>query len=393
MFKVNLIIKNLIIKKYSTKNNNSTTKNSNCTKLVSNVIFTFSFLLFLLNFTYAQFTPISGPGQELSRVWFSTDIPWQILAMIAVLFSFSFSAISYMFGKLFQLSDLEKLAKSEFIYAISSLLIVVFLITIVDVLAVKSASFILTVAQNDINLYNFVSNNPSPFIATEYYLNASLSCFILRYQEAFCLDIFPAMTAETNLISNAIHNSLVRLMSDFAYLTYTFFFQKNLLLLIQQTMLTIFLPVGVVLRGFPFVRSIGNTFIAVAIGLYFVYPITYLILIALFNYSSISQSFCFAYYNIETTQNQYTISIPCVTGLIKDVIAHSAQFISNSYSPDYNIISAFTSTVQQFIGEMMILGVVFPIISATLTYTFIRSFAVFLNVDVGDLMEGLFKLI
>ena len=48
--------------------------------------------------------------------------------------------------------------------------------------------------------------------------------------------------------------------------------QLFMLCFIKQQMLTILLPVGVMLRTFPFSRSAGGALIAICIGLYFVYP-------------------------------------------------------------------------------------------------------------------------
>ncbi|HQT45152.1 MAG TPA: hypothetical protein PLO51_04180 [Candidatus Micrarchaeota archaeon] len=49
--------------------------------------------------------------------------------------------------------------------------------------------------------------------------------------------------------------------------------QVFLLDFISKQMLAIFLPLGVFLRAFPFTRSAGGAIIALAIGLYFVYPV------------------------------------------------------------------------------------------------------------------------
>jgi hypothetical protein len=342
---------------------------------------------------YSQYTPYSGPAQELSTRWFSTDIPWEVLALIAVLISFSFSAISYMIAKLFQSEDIEKLAKAEFMYAVSTVILIAFLIIIVDILATKSSELVLILSRNNQNLYNLISSNPSPFIATEYYLNASLFCLISRYQEAFCLDIGPATAS--SILSTSWHNALVRVMSDFTYLIYLFFFQKNLLSFINDTMLVIVLPIGIVIRGFPFVRSVGNTLIAVAIGLYFVYPISYSLLMAILSQSNIVTSNCFINYNVITFYAAISnyASLPCLSPILKEVVQDASLFYTKAKSQDYNLISAFVDTSKQLIGEIIMFAVVFPFVAATLTYTFIKSFAVFLNVDAQDMLEGLVKLI
>lgn len=54
--------------------------------------------------------------------------------------------------------------------------------------------------------------------------------------------------------------------------------QSYLLLYIKQNMLNVFLPVGVLLRSFKFTRGAGAFFISLAIGLYFVFPVLFVIL-------------------------------------------------------------------------------------------------------------------
>ncbi len=50
--------------------------------------------------------------------------------------------------------------------------------------------------------------------------------------------------------------------------------QKILLLFIHQNVLVIFLPLGLALRGVPFLRKTGSTIVAICLILYFVYPLT-----------------------------------------------------------------------------------------------------------------------
>ena len=46
---------------------------------------------------------------------------------------------------------------------------------------------------------------------------------------------------------------------------------------VSMNMLTIFLPFGLFLRSFHFTRGVGAFFIAIAIGLYFIFPVVFVI--------------------------------------------------------------------------------------------------------------------
>ncbi len=65
--------------------------------------------------------------------------------------------------------------------------------------------------------------------------------------------------------------------------------QYALVLYIQKTFLAIFLPLGILLRSFYFTRSIGALFISLALSLYFVYPVVYILLDPGFAPSSTSE--------------------------------------------------------------------------------------------------------
>jgi len=54
--------------------------------------------------------------------------------------------------------------------------------------------------------------------------------------------------------------------------------QSTVLAYIKGNMLTIFLPVGILLRSFYFTRGVGALFIAIAIGMYYIFPVFFVIL-------------------------------------------------------------------------------------------------------------------
>ena len=387
-------------------------------------------LLLLVSSAFAQssYAASTVPASEFSKIWYSVDFPWELIAVIAVTISFSFSALAFMFGRLFQSGDLEKLAKSEFVYALSTVVLLAFLIIFIDVLASKSAEFVGVMSKDRAALQAVLANDKSPFVVAEYYTNRTLVCAQKRYEDGFCLVAIPmvlnsigsnkeissvsvssTLGSLSSFLSSSSFMSQVakmglavpisgvnRLLSDLSYIIYMFFFQKQALLFIQQTMLTVFLPAGVVLRGFPVVRSVGNMLIAIAIGLYFVYPISYSILLVLGTTSGGIDASC----GITGQQSTTLLTIaPCPilydmvsAGIFSAATDFFAGLLGNTESASSSILSYITDS-ERIIGEMVIFGVAYPFIAAVLTYTFIKSFSIFLNVDAQDFAEGLAKLI
>ncbi|MEM3408051.1 MAG: hypothetical protein QXW80_02235 [Candidatus Micrarchaeia archaeon] len=382
---------------------------------------------FLLAFSSIIFAQTSGPAQEFNKVWTSSEFPWQLIALIAVSISFLFAALAYMFSKIFQSSDLEKFAKYEFLYALSTLLLAVFIVAIVDVLASKSGEFVFLLSKN-INiagsekLTEYISQKGySPFSVADFYLASLNKLAIKRYQDVFCIaypffvftgvdkkedvetqskigSIFKGIssffvgntfTSQLTIIPfRAFLTSLNRAMSNLSYLIYSLYFQLHLLSFIQQTMLTVFLPIGIVLRGFPFVRSIGNMFISIALGLYFVYPITFSLFLTMGIQGSSQVTF------LETSG---TMQLSCIQDLVTNIpslpVKITSMIIKISGEGISAIATEINDSVNALIGELFVFGFIFPVLSLVITYTFIKSFGIILNADIQEFAEGLVKLI
>ncbi|MCX8202319.1 MAG: hypothetical protein N3G74_00720 [Candidatus Micrarchaeota archaeon] len=385
--------------------------------------------MLLIPFINAQLQ--SEVGKQFQAVWQSSGFPWELLAIVAVFIGFSYSALSFMLSKLFSSSDLEKIAKYEFLYAISSLFLVVFMIFVIDILAVKSGQYVYLLSLNlgdspfmqNLKAYA-ASSGYSPFVVAKFYLDSSAVIARMRYQEAFCAafplmavsslskekgadlskvpdskikDMFSFLTSKGPLSQTAIAGigllitSLQKAMSNLAYLIYSIYFQQHLLSFIQSTMLTIFLPAGLVLRSFPFVRSIGNLLIAIAIGLYFVYPISYSLFIVISSQGNTQLGKVFI------SGEEANIPLTCVRTLVPDLIVSTTttvfKMIQAPFTEKISVASVLNEQINRLITELIMLGFVFPFLAAVLTYTFIKSFGMVLNADIQEFAEGLVKLI
>lgn len=387
------------------------------------------FLLFIVPIFFAQTE--TGPASQFKAAWTSSGFPWELLAIIAVFIGFSYSALAFMLSKVFSSSDLEKISKYEFLYSLSSIVLVVFIIGVVDILATKSGQFIYLLSMNlgDTPFMNELktqiqNSGYSPFAVANFYFDSSLILARKRYQEAFCIafpffvssnvglekgadlskvpdtrtkDLFSFLTGKspltqtTNAGINFILSSLQKAMSNLSYMIYSMYFQKHLLEFIQSTMLVIFLPAGLVLRAFPFVRSLGNLLIAVSIGLYFVYPISYslFIITATQGYSQVGKVF------VSASDLRYSVS--CLDNLIPDLIRATTTTVFGllraPFSDEISMASILNERINALVGELIMLGFVFPFLAGVITYTFIKSFSMVLNADVQEFAEGLVKLI
>ena len=65
--------------------------------------------------------------------------------------------------------------------------------------------------------------------------------------------------------------------------------QRAMLTFAQNNMLTVFLPLGIMARSFPLTRKMGGTIIAMALALYFVYPLTLVLSDQVYRYTGINE--------------------------------------------------------------------------------------------------------
>jgi hypothetical protein len=230
--------------------------------------------------------------QGINSVFGGSD--WLATAVIALLVSATLSSLAWILSSVFESKELKGWAKkelSEFVFTGIILVSVIPLLTLIATLSVayvggdpySLANDFLTRVENDLLqtyssvstmkiTYAFISSfkmplgpiftllglsslNPATFLGG---LVAWLSGLTFPFGAPFYLLIEP----------------LDSLQSAMQPILLAFFVQKELLFIIQKTMLPIVLPLGILLRAFPVTRRAGSTLIAISITAYIIYPIT-----------------------------------------------------------------------------------------------------------------------
>ena len=368
-------------------------------------------------------------------LWTSpTPYPWQLIAIILVSISFSFAAIAYMLAKLFKSEELKKFANSEFLAALSTLLLVtliVMFVTFLDEVLMNFAEEILRISDPD-----YVASIQQARAAAQasgqklevtifsypvYYLEKLINCSKYAWILALCIDIPVEVTTEYEGILSSPGKTLKNMMHEvnatLSYLIFLLYLQKHMLIFSAETMLTVFLPIGIICRAFPLTRGIGNTFIAVAVGFYFVFPLSYYLVLAGFYFPNI-QSEC----SVASAKNPlHTFTTGgCLTMLTGSAIIAvlPSQFIkseaekiglSDIFASGRNILKigaagaavfGYSATVggiythfRGIIVDLNIFAIIVPLVAMAITLTFVRSFAILIGVRAEDLVQGIIKLI
>ena len=160
--------------------------------------------------------------------------------------------------------------------------------------------------------------------------------------------------------------------------------QSALLSVVSIVAVPFLLPIGLVLRTFYPTRRLGGTMVAIAIGLFAVFPLTYLLDAQITaNYSGAVN---------QTTVSSFTLQAQSIQSQIFSVgggsvstnsISGVAQQLASGVS---DLASSFADLIKQIISWIAILIVqvfFFPVLSVVLTITSIRELAKVLGSEVS----------
>jgi hypothetical protein len=182
--------------------------------------------------------------------------------------------------------------------------------------------------------------------------------------------------------------------SVMGYLFYGFFFtyvQLAMLDLIKVFFFFVF-PAGVFLRAFPMTNAVGSSMIAIAVGIYFIYPLVLGILL-ISNHQEM---------NLDEHELIYMVKNEEPSEFLEHQIKAYANFeevnpegsgITGQIKGVWNSIANTMDLVLNFTQRILLNMFLFPLVAFTATYTFIHAFAGFMQSNVSELGRGLIRLI
>jgi hypothetical protein len=160
--------------------------------------------------------------------------------------------------------------------------------------------------------------------------------------------------------------------------------QSALLGVISIVAVPFLLPVGLVLRTFYLTRRLGGTMVAIAIGLFAVFPLTYLFDAQITaNYSGAVNQTTVGSLTVQAQSIQSGIFSVSGSSVSANSISGTAQHLASGVSA---LASSFADLIKQVIGWLAILIVqvfFFPVLSTVLTITSIRELSKILGSEVS----------
>jgi hypothetical protein len=326
---------------------------------------------------------------------------WFAFSMIAALCALFMAVFLHMFARAFSLQQLNMWVKSEYAQVAATFLIILSVLSMQTVGQSIAADVALAVAQSSGNFALTGSIPPGAgglkdvnLLAKKYVLNV-LDCEKNIYALVYLMNypIENAMSRSIDITGGEAVSGGFALSGrvtlahyiehQLVYLGVFHLVQYNVLLFAQYTMLPIFLPLGIVLRAFPITRGTGNLIAAFAIGFAFVYPITYVLIVA---------------------------SAPHTAGLCKTVEIDLAKASKDRVTPCFNNEGAVMENMYKVQKDTPVLAAIwnffadtlsaiymqarfYPLIALIITFTFIRQASSIMGADLSEIGRGLIKLI
>ncbi len=195
------------------------------------------------------------------------------------------------------------------------------------------------------------------------------TCFTFFGVPVYCGDWDMALhkqVEESHLLAAKIVGLLMPLHAQYVLAQY-----------VQNNMLSIFLPLGLVLRIFPFTRGVGGLFIAIAVGFFFVWPTFFLLT---------DPTFVRAEEKLPSMQQGV-----CYTGFKGSAVV--LQTVLNSNTGGGGSEEALAVENGKLLVYQLSISILFyPFVALAITLIFVRAMTPLLGGDLGELMKMVARL-
>lgn len=333
--------------------------------------------------------------------FFGTWSHWLPMCILAVMIAVIIHSILLMFAKGFSIPELERYAQSEILQAVATAMMAIFLIGLVsgavdfsiDVLGQESTVLCKGKAEklvkgdksevfkNSLDIVRCRLQEKAIAIAAVQdrvatgadvwgkftALNLGLSVFGITFFKGDWLGSLYQDT-ETIRITNNLATVMLVGLNAISFLA----------LYIKNTMLSLFIPVGILLRSFHFTRGAGAFFIALGVGLYFIFPVIFIMLDP-------------GFVKIDTP--------PAVGGaaLLQQTLCYptmsAAVTLINSNTQTASSSPLAAGRMRDNLAQAYIALVLHPLVAFFLTLAFVRYLMVVLGGDTYALMRMVAKVI
>jgi hypothetical protein len=240
-----------------------------------------------------------GADVAFQAVWSN----WQSVAVAAAVLSLLFAALAYALSRFFRTRSLELWAKDEIYQALASAFIVGAAVIIITAISSFSCSISgKCVGSQDhvdaaINIMGNMTSNVTKQLEHIFYLSMRVG-MITKMGKFYDFTIGPDLACIAGYCLTAFGfnfywwagGSMIADSIDYTFsillpIISSFIAQMYMLMFIKEALFPTLLAMGIILRTFFFSRKVGGLLIAIALALYTVYPLMYIMLESYFTYT------------------------------------------------------------------------------------------------------------
>ncbi len=314
---------------------------------------------------------------------------WEPVILLAAFTTFLFVTILYMFSFVFNLQPLKQWCKSEYAQVLVTFLIAIFLIALITWGIPVTMQFTGS-TMGAVGMAGYPSGIAlEPFEIARAYTNTTINCATGVYRWIYYINSFVEVGESINLDIGGSEAAMAWHLSGIVgafhiienRLTYVMLIQYmfyRLLDFFQATMFTFFLPAGLILRTFPLTRGVGGFLIALAIGGYIIFPLAFVVVVAL--QGNIASS-C-------------TVNFNALPGIQRCGDSLTDAYATQEYvRQNLPLITGYMQDASNKVAMIFLQSVFFPLVALIIFFTFVRQTSSLMGADLAELGTGLIKII
>ena len=321
-------------------------------------------------------------------------VGWEAVSLVIALISVIGSALAIMAGRVFSSKEIENAAKAELVFAFSTLAIVLLLIAAVNFADGVANQF---AKESSVVMFGHYVHTENFWEFAKAYMNMVYQCYLSAEKMLVSLDAVFALIGSFKIFVSyfdpmkafpfeVMREAVENLLNIIYFLKLGYKLMIKTVDFFYYIGFPILMPTGVALRAFPPTRGTGAYLIAFCVGLYFVFPVAYLLAVGLM-YVPYSCPFMFAGPFMKITP---IILDPCelndpfgVFGIVY------AWFIANQAPIKVFLTEGINAVLQQFCLNLCI----FPFVAIMIMFSFINSGSSLFGANIPEIGRGLVKLI
>lgn len=340
---------------------------------------------------------------------------WQTISILAAALSVIVSTTLIMLSRLFGLRNLEQVAKTEFVYAVSTVLIVIMAVGVISLAEPRlgggsnSLASCLYLASFGVDCSQYAVQFPQQTLIDwmKLYMEAPTLCVdkFLRFLNALAIpvDAMASLYMEIFMSEHAsgfglkwISERIVNTTNSLAFYMYAFFFLTHILNFVKYYA-GFFFSIGVALRAFPPTRGAGAYLMAISFGLYFVFPLAYII-IATLSLPHV-QSNLLEPVTSQQGSFEYTCALPAQEPKVDAFACGGADMgrmseLGNFLKANEALLTDMLTIHIDSLGRHLVYSIcVFPLIAFTILFTFVLNTTTLFGGNIPEVGRGLIKLI